>query len=110
MRNVLIMGAAGRDFHNFNTVFRNRNDIRVVAFTAARISREEDIQKSLPVGSIGKTLARQFFQFFSNGLTNRIFKSIKEEISMGELRPAVFLAMPWKLNIFFILDRMFYYW
>jgi len=37
MRNVLIMGAAGRDFHNFNTVFRNRNDIRVVASTAAQI-------------------------------------------------------------------------
>ena len=37
MRNVLIMGAAGRDFHNFNTVFRNRNDIHIVAFTAAQI-------------------------------------------------------------------------
>jgi predicted GTPase len=31
------MGAAGRDFHNFNTVFRNDPLIRVVAFTAAQI-------------------------------------------------------------------------
>lgn len=37
MRNALIMGAAGRDFHNFNTFFRNNKDIRVVAFTATQI-------------------------------------------------------------------------
>jgi len=34
-RRVLIMGAAGRDFHNFNVFFRNRADYKVVAFTAA---------------------------------------------------------------------------
>ncbi|WP_435117451.1 GTPase [Halolamina sp. C58] len=32
---VLIMGAAGRDFHDFNTAYRGRDDARVVAFTAA---------------------------------------------------------------------------
>ncbi|MCK5059083.1 MAG: GTPase [Candidatus Aminicenantes bacterium] len=37
MRNALIMGAAGRDFHNFNMFFRGRQDIRVVAFTATQI-------------------------------------------------------------------------
>lgn len=37
MRNALIMGAAGRDFHNFNCFFRNRTDINVVAFTATQI-------------------------------------------------------------------------
>jgi len=37
MRNALIMGAAGRDFHNFNTFFRNNPDIRVKAFTATQI-------------------------------------------------------------------------
>lgn len=31
------MGAAGRDFHNFNTFFRNNKDIKVVAFTATQI-------------------------------------------------------------------------
>ncbi len=35
--NVVIMGAAGRDFHNFNMVFRNNPSYRVVAFTAAQI-------------------------------------------------------------------------
>jgi predicted GTPase len=34
---VLIMGAAGRDFHNFNTVFRGDPDKVVVAFTATQI-------------------------------------------------------------------------
>jgi predicted GTPase len=34
---VLIMGAAGRDFHNFNCVFRDDPSCRVVAFTAAQI-------------------------------------------------------------------------
>ena len=32
---VVIMGAAGRDFHNFNTFFRDHPDYQVVAFTAA---------------------------------------------------------------------------
>jgi len=34
---ILIMGAAGRDFHNFNTVFRADERYQVVAFTAAQI-------------------------------------------------------------------------
>jgi predicted GTPase len=36
-RRVLIMGAAGRDFHNFNTVYRDDPDTIVVAFTATQI-------------------------------------------------------------------------
>lgn len=36
-KNILIMGAAGRDFHNFNTCFRDREEYKVVAFTAAQI-------------------------------------------------------------------------
>lgn len=37
MKKVLILGAAGRDFHNFNVVFRNNPAYEVVAFTAAQI-------------------------------------------------------------------------
>ena len=36
-RRVVILGAAGRDFHNFNTVFRDNPDYQVVAFTATQI-------------------------------------------------------------------------
>ncbi|MBZ0173174.1 MAG: hypothetical protein K8E66_12390, partial [Phycisphaerales bacterium] len=38
-RRVLILGAAGRDFHNFNTVFRGNKDYEVVAFTATQIPK-----------------------------------------------------------------------
>ena len=34
---TLIMGAAGRDFHNFNTYFRGNKDYEIVAFTATQI-------------------------------------------------------------------------
>ncbi len=37
MRKVIIMGAAGRDFHNFNVYFRNNKEYDVVAFTATQI-------------------------------------------------------------------------
>ncbi len=36
-KNIIIMGAAGRDFHNFNVLFRDNPDVRVVSFTAAQI-------------------------------------------------------------------------
>ncbi len=34
---VIILGAGGRDFHNFNTFFRDRSGYHVVAFTATQI-------------------------------------------------------------------------
>jgi predicted GTPase len=36
-KNVIIIGAAGRDFQNFNTYYRDNEDYKVVAFTAAQI-------------------------------------------------------------------------
>jgi predicted GTPase len=36
-KNVIIMGSAGRDFHNFNVCFRDNEQYRVVAFTATQI-------------------------------------------------------------------------
>jgi len=40
-RKVVIMGAAGRDFHNFNVYFRDNPNYEVVAFTASQIPRIE---------------------------------------------------------------------
>jgi predicted GTPase len=37
MKRVLILGAAGRDFHNFNVIFRHDSSYKVVAFTATQI-------------------------------------------------------------------------
>jgi len=36
-KKIIIIGAAGRDFHNFNTFYRDDSDYKVVAFTAAQI-------------------------------------------------------------------------
>jgi predicted GTPase len=51
-KNIIIIGAAGRDFHNFNTCFRDREEYHVVAFTAAQIP---DIDgRKYPAGLAGK--------------------------------------------------------
>src|SRR6188472_2854966 len=42
MRKVIIMGAGGRDFHNFNVAYRDDPDTEVVAFTAAQIPGIDD--------------------------------------------------------------------
>ena len=39
---VIIMGAAGRDFHNFNVAYRDDPAFEVVAFTAAQITGIEN--------------------------------------------------------------------
>lgn len=36
-KKIIIMGAAGRDFHNFNTVYRDNPEAEVVCFTATQI-------------------------------------------------------------------------
>ncbi len=41
-KRVIIMGAAGRDFHNFNVYFRDNEEYEVVAFTAEQIPGIED--------------------------------------------------------------------
>jgi len=41
-KKVIIMGAAGRDFHCFNTFFRNNQDYNIVAFTATQIPYIDD--------------------------------------------------------------------
>lgn len=41
-KNTIIIGAAGRDFHNFNTYYRNDENYNVVAFTAAQIPDIDD--------------------------------------------------------------------
>ncbi len=51
-KNVLIIGAAGRDFHNFNTYFRDNEQYNVVAFTAAQIPNIDD--RKYPAELAGK--------------------------------------------------------
>jgi len=57
-RNILIMGAAGRDFHDFNTIFRDNERYNVVAFTATQIPNIEG--RTYPPELAGK--------LYSNGI------------------------------------------
>jgi predicted GTPase len=50
-RRLLIMGAAGRDFHNFNVAYRNDPEAEVVAFTATQIPFIDD--RTYPTGLAG---------------------------------------------------------
>lgn len=52
MKKVIIMGAAGRDFHNFNTYFRDNPNFQVVAFTATQIPDIEG--RKYPASLAGK--------------------------------------------------------
>ena len=51
-RKVIIIGAAGRDFHNFNTVYRDNPAYKVVAFTATQIPDISD--RKYPAALAGK--------------------------------------------------------
>ena len=51
---VLIMGAAGRDFHNFNTFYRDNEKYEVVAFTATQIPDIDD--RKYPAELAGKLI------------------------------------------------------
>ena len=59
-KNVIIIGAAGRDFHNFNTYFRGNEDYNVVAFTAAQIP---DIDGRKYPADLAGNLIRMVFLF-----------------------------------------------
>ena len=49
---IIIMGAAGRDFHNFNTLYRGNPNVEVVAFTATQIPNIEG--RSYPAALAGE--------------------------------------------------------
>lgn len=51
-KRVIIMGAAGRDFHNFNVYFRDNEEFEVVAFTATQIPDIDD--RKYPAELAGK--------------------------------------------------------
>jgi len=73
-RNVIIIGAAGREFHNFNTYFRDNELYNVVAFTAAQIP---DIDgRKYPAGLAGK-LYPDGIPIYSESDLPRLIKELK---------------------------------
>lgn len=77
-KNVLIMGAAGRDFHNFNTFYRDNKEYNVVAFTATQIPNIEG--RVYPKQLAGKLYPKGIKIYEEKDLTKLIKKSKIDEV------------------------------
>ena len=74
---TIILGAAGRDFHNFNTFFRNNDKFRVVAFTATQIPNIDN--KRYPNSLTGEHYG-QGIPIYSESLLPELVKSLKVDL------------------------------
>ena len=77
-KNVLIMGAAGRDFHNFNTFYRDNKEYNVVAFTATQIPNIEG--RVYPKQLAGKLYPKGIKIYEEKDLTKLIKKLKVDEV------------------------------
>ena len=77
-KNVLIMGAAGRDFHNFNTFYRDNKEYNVVAFTATQIPNIEG--RVYPKQLAGKLYPKGIKIYEEKDLTKLIKKLEVDEV------------------------------
>lgn len=77
-KKVLIMGAAGRDFHNFNVCFRDNPDYEVVAFTATQIPDIEG--RKYPADLSGKRYPKGVPIYAESELTSLIKKHNIDEV------------------------------
>jgi predicted GTPase len=77
-KKVLIMGAAGRDFHNFNVVYRDNKNFEVVAFTAAQIPDIEG--RTYPPSLAGKLYPKGIPIYSEDELVKLIKKHKVDEV------------------------------
>ncbi|MCK5106925.1 MAG: hypothetical protein KAQ76_05125, partial [Elusimicrobiales bacterium] len=75
-KKVLIMGAAGRDFHNFNVYYRGNSDYEVVAFTAFQIP---DIAGRRYPASLSGELYPEGIPIFEESEMPRLIKELNVE-------------------------------
>jgi predicted GTPase len=74
-RRVVIMGAAGRDFHNFNCLYRDNEDYEVVAFTATQIPDIEG--RTYPAALAGS--------LYPNGIPIRAESELQEIVTKHDV-------------------------
>ena len=72
VRNVIIIGAAGRDFHNFNTFFRHNKNYNVVAFTAEQIPGIDD--RMYPKELAGEDLYPKGIRIYPESMLTELIK------------------------------------
>lgn len=77
-KRVIIMGAAGRDFHNFNVFFRDNEEYEVVAFTATQIPNIDD--RIYPAELAGKLYPQGIKIYHESELTDLIKKFKVDEV------------------------------
>jgi len=77
-KKILIMGAAGRDFHNFNVVYRNNEEYEVAAFTATQIPNIDG--RIYPAELAGKLYPNGIKIYDESELTSLIKKFEIEEV------------------------------
>lgn len=77
MKRLIILGAAGRDFHNFNVVYKNSPDYHVVAFTATQIPGIEG--RNYPPELAGPQYPRGI-PIFSEEELPRLIKEMKADL------------------------------
>jgi len=76
-KNVIIMGAAGRDFHNFNTYFRDNEEFNVVAYTATQIP---DIDGRKYPSELAGKLYPQGIPIYADADLPKLIKDLKVDI------------------------------
>jgi predicted GTPase len=76
-KNVIIIGAAGRDFHNFNMLFRGNSDYKVVAFTANQIPYISD---RLYPKELAGTLYPKGIKIYDESKLSALIKKYKVDI------------------------------
>jgi len=78
---VIIMGAAGRDFHNFNVYFRNNSNYEVVAFTATQIPDIAD--RKYPIELSGPLYPKGIAIYLEDDLPNLIKKNEIDQVILA---------------------------
>ncbi|MFH0816774.1 MAG: cyclic 2,3-diphosphoglycerate synthase [Methanobacteriota archaeon] len=77
---MVIIGAAGRDFHNFNVLFRGKPEFKIIAFTAAQIP---DIDgRTYPPELAGKELYPQGIPIVSQDELPKLIKEQKVDVAV----------------------------
>lgn len=96
MKNVIIMGAAGRDFHNFNVAYRNSPDFQVVAFTATQIPGIEG--RTYPPELAGPRYPKGI-PIYSEEELPRLIRELKADIAVLSYSDIAYLDVMHKSSI-----------
>lgn len=96
---TIIMGAAGRDFHNFNVLFRDNPDYEIVAFTATQIPNIEG--RNYPVELAGS--------LYPNGIPIVPESELSDLIRKHEVKEVVFsysdVSYSYVMNLSAVVNR-----